>query len=128
MISSQQVLNSMFPNISCSIHLCKKNLHRLRIAKKKFSRFSQNNEKCIKVSCCTDSFMYDLINDANGAELYFTTFNSLPPPPLEILKIVCRLLIFFKINFFEKFLQEYHLSVWVQSECITYKQTSSHMI
>ena len=44
-----------------------------------------------------------------------------------------RLLIFFKINFFEKFLQEYHLSVkqigsilsgliWVQTVCKSYQQ------
>ena len=37
------------------------------------------------------------------------TFNSLPPEKLFIL--FCRLLFFFKINFFEKFFQEYYLRV-----------------
>ena len=60
--------------------------------------------------------------------------NSLPPG--KFFMLFCRL-IFFKINFFEKFFQEYHLSVkqigsrlgptlsglvWVQSVCKSYQQ------
>ena len=51
----------------------------------------------------------------------------------------CRLLIFFKINFFENFFQEYHTSVkqigsilsgliWVQSVCKGYQQTALFVI
>ena len=60
-----------------------------------------------------------------------STLNSLHAG--KIFMIICRLLNFFKINFFEKFFQEYHQSVnqfesivsgliWVQTVCKGYQQ------
>ena len=43
---------------------------------------------------------------------------------LENFSFSCHLLIFFKINFFEKFFQEYHQSDLDQSVCKGYEQTS----
>ena len=73
-------------------------------------------------------------NEKLTLKLVIHTFHINSLPSGKFFMPFCCLLIFFKITFFEKVFQEYHLSVkqiesksgliWVQSVCKSYQQTT----